>query len=229
MSENINTGAGKPANDPAPSEIEKPKEPLLEALAERGTMSPRDGACMQLKDSVQAIKEMRIEMDVKIREMDQAQMHPMTAHLLSPGLALVYFSLAHHALQLGRMELGKVCEALDVPTPYPQSFNAESPVIEKPADAAPEQVSFNLPNTGMVGYIKESRVFTAEVQSRIVTLMQPSIPFIGDKKFTSSNGTPILWLFQGALQGVRHAQLWLGVALGELRKEDEAQRLGSSI
>lgn len=116
-------------------------------------------------------------------------------------------TLALRATQLAKMWLGRALAELRTPSPYPESFNAKSAVIEKTADEGYVIDLEAIEVTDEVAAIKHLRSVLKDMEKAIHNDIQI---------FTDKN------IYQLAVQtayvNCSNGTMWLGMALGAIRE-----------
>lgn len=142
------------------------------------------------------IKDLRLRMSRLIKYLNNRQAKPR------------YVALAFTSLELSRMWLGKVLGKLDTPYPYPESTNPESKVIKKATDT--DAVSdLEVPEE-----YKNDPVAELKLLRGVVTVYTEEI-----KDIFSHYNHDIYPEATFAYEKIMETNMWLGMALGELREE----------
>lgn len=118
-------------------------------------------------------------------------------------------SLAFTNLERCKMWLGKVLEAIGVTTPYPESNNPESKVIEPQADQSEETLFNNPAELDEVEAIKIVRQYLHRLTADMVALYKNHI-----------GGAQMVRLsLENSLSALSESKMWLGGALNQIRKK----------
>lgn len=121
------------------------------------------------------------------------------------------YVMAYDSLQLGFMRLGLLLGHIGAKYPYPESMDAESPVIEAPTDKAKSVLELpDLPKE--VGFVKFIRL---QIDSEIGAL---EIAFKEYFKEYSPGHEALI-----ALDSLRESKMWMGQQLNNIR-EGEIQQ-----
>ncbi len=158
------------------------------------------------------------ELTVEIKKVREA-IHQVynTTKLIKCPEAGRELSLTITNTQLGKMWLGKTIKALNGTTPYPESRNPESKVIEKAADSHDYTFPFDVEDS--VGSIKMLR--------GVLDGLIKDIDDIHWDYFTNDDpkaGNAILCTFIHSIKQLSEADMWLGMALGAIRDKAEATK-----
>lgn len=127
-------------------------------------------------------------------------------------------SLTVTNLQLGKMWLGKALKAIGNPNPYPESRNPGSSQIEKAADSTPDLLFVGLEPISAIKFLRERLGATiksiADRESRFAeeTLNNPQTKNINEIDFDNVGYV---------LKQLTEADMWLGMALGAIKDEQE--------
>lgn len=118
-----------------------------------------------------------------------------------------YLALSRTSLQLGRMWLGKLLKAVTGESPYTESRNPLSPVIENSTDTYDGALLWPAEDSLLIPFFKRHRKELDELLTEISTY------------FVAGGNENAAVLF--ATQHLVEADMWLGQALGTMRDKTE--------
>ena len=165
---------------------------------------------MNKNETIERIKAYRVNIDTLTN----------SAKALIPSREV---SLCYTALQRSKMFLGKVLGELGTPTPYPQSDNAKSPVIEKQAEHTEQTVFDDVDLNGQVMKVKYLR---AEIEKIGEELYEDLIRGDDDLEIVVGKSTePQTDYYKTSLfkdstyTSLVEAKMWLGMELDRISNE----------
>ncbi|HTB30806.1 MAG TPA: hypothetical protein VK808_02200 [Bacteroidia bacterium] len=160
---------------------------------------------------VRMIKGIRVSIDHVIKQATAG---------MSPSREL---SLVKTELQLASMWFGYALHELNMPNPYPESYNPSSPVIEKHADLAEQPAYFQneISSLDETGKIKFLRKFIKCLINGFDWIVKYHIGMRRYKPMTVSGLLPPAGVT--AVTHLFNGNLWLGQCLNNIRTESEKQ------
>ncbi len=157
----------------------------------------------------QSIRNFRIQIDILINSIP----------LLKPSAEV---TLAKRELQRCKMWLGKALSEFGSPTPYPESENPKSPVIEKQAEHTQEdlypifkdQIHEHDQSKRNIAYIKCMR---AEIEKQVEKFDELPEPQDADDR------EKYLLFITTAYTALVESKMWLGEELNQIRLKEQNQ------